>query len=104
TSLSLYGYRVDAVIANRVFPQGGDDEWRAGWVAAQKTQLEDVEQSFAPLPVFRAAYHGAEPVGLAALADFGATTYVDANPFAPPSELPLVEVDRDGEEFVLSIT
>src|SRR3954447_15733444 len=35
TSLSLYGYRVDGVIANRVFPSEGADEWRAGWVTAQ---------------------------------------------------------------------
>ena len=104
TSLSLYGYRVDAVIANRVFPQGGDDEWRAGWVAAQEKQLEDVAQSFAPLPVFRAAYHGSEPVGLDALGDFGAATYADADPFTPPTDVPLVDVERDGDEFVLSIS
>ena len=35
TSLSLFGYRVDGVVANRVFPSGGADAWRAGWVAAQ---------------------------------------------------------------------
>ena len=28
TTLSLYGYRVDGVIANRVFPAEGADEWR----------------------------------------------------------------------------
>ncbi|HEY9522102.1 MAG TPA: ArsA family ATPase, partial [Thermopolyspora sp.] len=42
TSLSLYGYRVDAVIANRVFPAGGD-AWRQGWVTAQDAQLAEVE-------------------------------------------------------------
>ncbi len=56
TSLALYGYRVDAVVANRVFPAGGDDPWRAGWVEAQRQQLAEVDASFSPLPVFRAAY------------------------------------------------
>src|SRR3954463_14690824 len=51
TSLSLYGYRVDGVIANRVFPSDGADEWRAGWVASQVEQLAEVSQSFAPLPI-----------------------------------------------------
>ena len=41
TSLSLFGYRVDGVIANRVFPSGGGDAWRAGWVAAQAEQLAE---------------------------------------------------------------
>ena len=35
TTLSLFGYRVDGVVANRVFPGDDADPWRAGWVAAQ---------------------------------------------------------------------
>ena len=30
TALALYGYAVDLVVANRVFP-AGDDAWRQGW-------------------------------------------------------------------------
>src|SRR6478736_1948405 len=41
TTLSLYGYRVDGVIANRVFPEGEGDAWRAGWVAAQRDVLAE---------------------------------------------------------------
>src|SRR4051812_28704416 len=67
TSLSLYGYRVDGVIANRVFPAEGADAWRAGWVDAQARHLADVEASFAPLPVWRAPYCPSEPVGVEAL-------------------------------------
>ena len=44
TTLSLYGYLVDGVVANRVFPSEGADEWRAGWVAAQQEVLREVEQ------------------------------------------------------------
>ncbi len=35
TTLSLFGYRVDGVVANRVFPAADADDWRAGWVVAQ---------------------------------------------------------------------
>jgi len=62
TSLALYGYRVDGVVANRVFPAGGD-AWRAGWVAAQAIQLDEVEQSFAPLPVWRCEHGHVHVVG-----------------------------------------
>src|SRR3954451_10619291 len=47
TTLSLFGYSVEGVVANRVFPAGGADDWRAGWVAAQEEVLERVGQSFA---------------------------------------------------------
>jgi arsenite-transporting ATPase len=68
TTLSLYGYRVDGVIANRVFPAEGADEWRQQWVAAQAAVLAEVEQSFSGLPIWRSPYRSAEPVGLTALA------------------------------------
>jgi arsenite-transporting ATPase len=102
TSLSLYGYRVDGAVANRVFPPGRD-AWRAGWVAAQRQQLLDVESSFAPLPVHRAAYCPAEPVGPAALAELAERTYGDSDPFAAPAGDEPVRVERSGDEFVLSL-
>ena len=69
TTLSLFGYRVDGVVANRVFPAEGADDWRAGWVLAQDEVLEQVEESFAGLPMWRSVYRPREPVGVEALAD-----------------------------------
>lgn len=83
TSLSLYGYRVDAVLANRVFPAEGADAWRSAWVAAQAERLAEIEASFAPLPVYRAPYQPGEPVGPDALAELGERVYGDDDPFAP---------------------
>jgi arsenite/tail-anchored protein-transporting ATPase len=126
TTLSLFGYRVDGVIANRVFPSEGADDWRAGWVAAQGGVLTQVEQSFAGLPVWRSVYRPGEPVGVDALADLAADVYGDDDPLAAPSgegpfriirnhagaqlslALPFVsraEVDlaRNGDELVVTV-
>lgn len=105
TSLSLYGYRVDGVIANRVFPQEGADEWRSGWVSSQAQQLAEVQSSFAPLPVWLAPYLGSEPVGMDALIDVGQQLYADAatDPLAAPTGPDLIDVERSGDEFVLSL-
>ncbi|HLZ38721.1 MAG TPA: ArsA family ATPase [Mycobacteriales bacterium] len=107
TSLTLYGYSVDAVIANRVFPAGSGDSWRAGWVAAQSRQLADVEATFAPLPVYRSSFRAGEPVGLEELAAFAAEAYGSgprgADPFAVASLGELVAVDREDDQFVLSL-
>ena len=84
TSLSLYGYRTDAVIANRIFPAGGADPWRDGWVAAQTAMLAEVEASFAPLPVLRSPYRSAEPVGVAELGAFAAEAYASAGEGTDP--------------------
>lgn len=84
TTLSLYGYRVDGVVANRVFPDSGDDPWRAGWVAAQSEVLTEVTQSFAGLPLWRSGFTAAEPVGVDDLVAFAEAAYDGHDPLAVP--------------------
>ncbi|MEU8143909.1 ArsA family ATPase [Nonomuraea sp. NPDC048901] len=95
TSLNLYGYRVDAVIANRVFPAEGADEWRAQWVAAQSRLLAEAEESFAPLPIHVVPYLPAEPVGKDALAQVGGAIYGEVDPFAAPEVEPPLRLSAD---------
>ncbi len=102
TSLALYGYRVDAVVVNRVFPEG-NDPWRAGWVAAQQEQLTEVSDSFAPLPIFLAPYEAAEPTGEAELADLATSMYGSSDPFALPGFDELLVVEREADGYVMSL-
>jgi arsenite-transporting ATPase len=91
TMLSLYGYRVDGVVANRVFPADGADDWRAGWVLAQDQVLADVDASFPGLPVWRSVYRAGEPVGVSALTALAREVFDasgstnGADPLAPPT-------------------
>jgi len=98
TTLSLYGYRVDGVIANRVFPSGGADEWRDAWVAAQESVLSEVRQSFVDLPIWLSSYQPGEPVGVDALASFAESAYGGADPLATPTgEGPMTITRADGD-------
>jgi arsenite-transporting ATPase len=126
TTLSLFGYRVDGVIANRVFPAEGADPWRARWVAAQDEVLTEVDESFAGLPVWRSVYRACEPVGVDALTGLAREVYDGSDPLAVPGgdgpfritrttagallrlSLPFVsraEVDlaRHGDELVVTV-
>jgi len=103
TSLALYGYRVDAIVANRVFP-ASDEPFLAGWVAAQAVQLAAVRADAGGLPVLVLPYSTAEPVGLAALAALGQALYAGADPAdgaAPGDEL--LAVARTADGFSLSL-
>ena len=69
------------------------DAWRAGWVAAQAVQLDEVEASFAPLPVHRSAYRATEPVGVDGadrLRRAGLRRRPRTRSRVPPAEEPLV--------------
>lgn len=85
TTLSLYGYRVDGVIANRVFPTEDGDTWRDAWVAAQADVLAEVRQSFVDLPIWLSTYQPGEPVGGQALAAFAEAAYDGDDPLAVPT-------------------
>jgi arsenite-transporting ATPase len=103
TSLALYGYAVDGLVANRVFP-ASDDPWTAGWVAAQAEQLSAVRRDVAPLPVLVSPYRGAEPVGLDALVALGQELYGEDDPAAEAAPVQeLLGLDRTTDGFVLSI-
>jgi arsenite-transporting ATPase len=104
TSLSLYGYRVDGIVANRVFPATSADPWVAQWVAAQTTQLEEITASVGALPVWRAPYRPGEPVGLDELLDLADEVYDGTDPFAVVATPEPVTVERiASDEFVLTL-
>jgi arsenite-transporting ATPase len=106
TALALYGYAVDLIVANRVFP-AGEDEWRQGWARAQQTQLAAIRESFAGLPVSELSYRSGEPVGVTALREIATALYgelpgVDPAPEGSPAT-ELLRVDAEGEQFVLTM-
>ncbi len=76
TSLSLYGYAVDAVYVNKILPapalkegDGAAAQWLRSWNAAQARGIDEVVQSFVGVPVVRSPYLEREPIGPAALAE-----------------------------------
>jgi arsenite/tail-anchored protein-transporting ATPase len=105
TTLSLFGYRVDGVVANRVFPAGGADAWRLTWAEAQSAVLAEVEQSFTGLPIWRSSYQASEPVGVDALTAFADAAYGGDDPLAAPmSESPMtVTRTRTGATLRLAL-
>ncbi|MET0902290.1 MAG: ArsA family ATPase [Acidimicrobiales bacterium] len=75
TYLSLFGYRVDAVIANRLLPAEVSDPWFDRWKALHVEHLQTIHDSFAPLPVLTVELAADEPVGVESLRAFGARVY-----------------------------
>lgn len=99
TTLSLFGYRVDGVIANRIFPREGADDWRARWVAAQDEVLAGLPDSFPGLAIWRSPYRAGEPVGVDALAALAREVYdgeAGTVLAAPTGSGPLRLTDHEG--------
>jgi arsenite-transporting ATPase len=102
TTLALYGYRVDGLVANRVIP-GSADPWAKGWAEAQSEQLRRIRNDAAPLVVRESPYASAEPVGQEALLAFAEALYGDSDPLAVGDVEDLVTVRRLTDGFELSL-
>ena len=113
TSLSLYGFVVDAVVVNRVFPDaaaeagtGEPDAWRSSWNEAQRTGLVEVRDSFAGLPVIVSPYLPREPIGPDALDDLALAQDPEgayAGDLLTPVAHRGLTVTRSGDGFTLSL-
>ena len=109
TALSLHGYLVDGVVANRVLAAGGD-AWREGWAERHARRMAEVEACFAGLPVHTAGYAAVEPSGPAALAELGEELYGPAGETGaarlladPEVSRPPMRVQRAGHDFILEL-
>jgi len=103
TYLSLYGYRVDAVVANRLLPAGVADPWFAAWKEAHAEHLVSICEGFAPIPVLRVDLTASEPIGAAALSELGAALYGDLDPAAVLHLDEPLRVVGAGDGYTLSL-
>lgn len=98
TYLSLFGYRVDAVVVNRLLPDVVADPWFARWKELQAEHLGEIEAGFAPVPILRAALSDHEMVGIDRLRALGDEIYgdLDAHELLHHGATMRVEVRDDG--------
>jgi arsenite/tail-anchored protein-transporting ATPase len=93
--LGLFGYALDAVVVNRLVPDGSDDPLVAGWHAAQREALVDLAETFGAVPRLSAGLRANEPVGVAALAELADEVYGARDPSVVLYEGPRIEVVAD---------
>lgn len=108
TSLSLFGFEVDAVHVNRVFPAGSSvgSPWLAGWNAAQADGLREVRQSFHGIPVIPMPYLPTEPIGVDALAELAhscAEVSLGPESLDRAAAAPALEVAETSDGYTLSL-
>jgi arsenite-transporting ATPase len=103
TYLSLFGYRVDAVVANRLLPDEVTDPWFDAWKQTQAQHLAVIDDGFAPVPVLRVGLARDELVGLDRLREFATALYGDDDPSGRMHDGSTLTVERRGAAMVLRI-
>ena len=80
TYLQLYGYNVDAVVINRILPENAGEGVFKNYVESQKIYIEEIQESFQPLPVLKVEHQGQEVFGTRLLENIGDAIYHEKNP------------------------
>ncbi len=80
TYLQLYGYNVDAVVVNRVLPAGAGEGFFSRYLERQAEHLEDIHESFTPLPIMEVPHQGGEVFGMDLLDGIADAMYAQDDP------------------------
>jgi arsenite-transporting ATPase len=79
TYLGLFGYRVDAVVVNRIIPEDVTDPYFGKWKDIQAEHLQTVRESFEPVPILTSRLFDREIVGVDLLDDLATEVYGERN-------------------------
>jgi len=101
TYLSLFGFPVDAVIANRVLPEEARSRYFDRWFGIQAGHLANARADFDPLPFFEAPLFDREMVGTEMLDEFGRRVFGKSDPSAVLHREKPVEVKKEGRAYAL---
>ncbi len=103
TYLGLFGYRVDAVVVNRVLPPDVTDPYFGKWKDIQAEHLSTVHESFEPVPILTARLFDREMVGLPLLHEMGGEVYGDLDAAEILFHDDPIRVRKRGTGYVLTM-
>jgi arsenite-transporting ATPase len=103
TYLSLFGYRVDAVVVNRILPPEVDDPYFGKWKEIQAGHLETIRESFEPVPILTSRLFDREMVGIELLSELGAELYGDLEATSMLYHDEPMRVRKRGTSYMLSL-
>lgn len=103
TYLNLFGYRVDAIVANRLLPDAVSDPYFERWKALQAEHMSTIVDSFAPVPILTAHLRDHELASADALDALGAEIYDERDPAEVLFTDDPMSILREGDVLVLNL-
>lgn len=104
TCLHLYGYQVDAVIVNRIYPRQALEGYFNKWIALQEEGLKELRESFGEIPVFTLELQSSELLGIPALTKAAQLLYADRDPMQIFFQEQIMCVEKEEDQWVLKLS
>ena len=101
TYLNLFGYRVDAVVANRLLPEEITDKYFDRWKEIQGRHLDTIKDAFSPVPILTAELRDQELLGPELLTDLGDELYGAEDPGRVMFQDDPMTITKTGDDYLL---
>ena len=101
--LNLFGFTVDAVVANRIYPDEIEDPYFDRWRKAQHKYLDEARDIFDPLPMFKGKLFDREMVGRKLLHELAIDIFGDIDPSDVFFDEPPIRMKQIDSNYVMSI-
>src|SRR5207344_3519742 len=101
TYLGLFGYRVDAVVVNRIIPEEVVDPYFGKWKDVQAEHLATVHESFEPVPILTARLFDREMIGIPLLGEMGDEVYGDRDASSVLYVDDPIRIRKEGSGYIL---
>lgn len=103
TYLSLFGYVTDAVVVNRILPEGLKEDYFRTWKSSQERYREFISETFSPLPLLNMPLLDQEVVGLDMLRRMAEAAYGDSDPAGMFYRGHVQTVEKTADGYVLRL-
>ncbi|MBT4026877.1 ArsA family ATPase [Desulfobacula sp.] len=103
TYFSLFGFPVDAVLVNKLFPAELATGYFQNWCQLQQEQMTVLNKSFLNTRILQIKHYEKEPIGQASLEAMGKDIYGELNPSSVLSQVNTVSFKKQDDQVVLSI-
>ncbi len=102
TYLLLYGYPVDAVIANKIYADNTGDFF-AGWRESQVKILSDLDSAFPEVKIFKSYLQDYELLGSEKLLKFAETMYDKSDPYSVFYKGKPIEFSKENDKTMIKL-
>ncbi|WP_274649354.1 ArsA family ATPase [Paenibacillus humicola] len=103
TYLNLFGFNTDAVIVNRVLPEGAGSGYWSTWREIHAKYEEEIRGCFSPLPILSVPMMEREVHGLPMLKRIGQAAFSDCDASAVLYRGRIQEVRKEGDDYFLDL-
>lgn len=103
TYLNLSGFNTDAIIINRILPEEAGNSYLSTWRTIQQKYLEEIRDSFNPLPILQIPMMETEVIGLSMLKRIGELAFANKDASGILYQGRVQEIRKIDDEYVMEL-